>query len=223
MSRVSRTPHAILTMLSLGPRSGYDIQRAFQASMHYFWNESNGQLYPALKSLVASGLARRTPTRAGRSRGRAVYAITARGRRELDRWLGEPAAPPVARNELLLKWFVGWNLPHAVAVRHIERLQAAMDQTLDEFRSIERFLTAEVRTNPDVEFWLIGLRSGVEVVQARRRWCDLALAELERRARRRERAPTPARAARMGKVLQRLERASHGRSLTMRQRPRSRR
>ncbi len=212
MVRTPRTPFAVLTMLSLGPRSGYDIQRGFQASMRHFWNESNGQLYPALKTLVAAGLARRVAASAGAPRGRAVYAITPQGRRALQRWLVEAAAPPVARNEMLLKWFVGWNLPYPAAVRHVERLRMVMDETLDQFRTAEALLAAELKANPDVEYWLVALRSGVEVVGARRRWCDLALASLGRQARRRTRASLSARAARMGRVLERLERGLNGKA-----------
>ncbi len=80
MARASRTPYAVLTMLSLDPRSRYDIQRAFQASMRYFWNESNGQLYPALRTLVTAGPAARTRPSARTARTPSTPSPPAAGR-----------------------------------------------------------------------------------------------------------------------------------------------
>jgi DNA-binding PadR family transcriptional regulator len=38
-------------MLSLRPMSGYDIRKTVQESIRFFWSESYGQIYPALKRL----------------------------------------------------------------------------------------------------------------------------------------------------------------------------
>ncbi|HEY3155376.1 MAG TPA: PadR family transcriptional regulator, partial [Candidatus Eisenbacteria bacterium] len=65
-ARTRSTPYAILGMLSFAPMSGYDIRKEAASSIGYFWSESYGQIYPALRELQARGLAkRRADRRAG--------------------------------------------------------------------------------------------------------------------------------------------------------------
>jgi PadR family transcriptional regulator, regulatory protein AphA len=51
--------YAILGMLSLRPMSGYDTRKTVQESIRFFWSESYGQIYPALKRLEAQKLVER--------------------------------------------------------------------------------------------------------------------------------------------------------------------
>lgn len=51
-----QTEYVILGLLSESPLTGYQIKRIIDVRFHFFWNESYGQLYPALKSLNATGL-----------------------------------------------------------------------------------------------------------------------------------------------------------------------
>jgi len=79
-ARARSTPYAVLGMLSLAPMSGYDIRKESEQSIGYFWSESYGQIYPALRELKAEGLIRRRPGKSGGNRDRQVYEITERGR-----------------------------------------------------------------------------------------------------------------------------------------------
>src|SRR2546425_13255088 len=105
ISRSRSTPFAILGMLSFYPMSGYVIRKEAASSIGYLWNESYGQIYPALRELQARGLAKRPADRHAGHRDRQVYEITERGREALHLWRAElPRAMPL-RNELLLKLF----------------------------------------------------------------------------------------------------------------------
>src|SRR2546430_11996373 len=46
----------VLGMLSLGPRSGYDIKAVVDRSTRFFWAASYGQIYPELRRLEEDGL-----------------------------------------------------------------------------------------------------------------------------------------------------------------------
>ncbi|UCB53625.1 MAG: PadR family transcriptional regulator, partial [Candidatus Zixiibacteriota bacterium] len=48
MPRANKTEFAVLGLLSLSPMSGYDMKAFISQSIGYFWQESYGQLYPAL-------------------------------------------------------------------------------------------------------------------------------------------------------------------------------
>ena len=70
----TKSKYAILGMLSIRPMSGYDVRKEIQESISNFWTESYGQIYPALKSLVAEKLVTRTVQRGVGKPDRHVYA-----------------------------------------------------------------------------------------------------------------------------------------------------
>ena len=92
----SKTPFAILGLLSWQPMSGYDIKKLVDMGLQHFWNESYGQLYPTLDKLVANGLATRSEETSSGGRRRRVYSITAAGRRAFIDWLREEEADHLA-------------------------------------------------------------------------------------------------------------------------------
>src|SRR5260221_14733511 len=102
-ARTRSTPYAVLGMLSLAPMSGYDIRKEAESSIGYFWSESFGQLYPALRELRAQGWIRLRAGRRGGSRERHVYEITEPGREALAARRAEPRRDPPCRTLLLLK------------------------------------------------------------------------------------------------------------------------
>lgn len=183
MARANKSKHAILAMLSLGPRSGYDIERDLRRSVSHFWNESYGQIYPTLKALAAEGLATvHEEPQEGRP-DRKIYTITGRGKESLQRWFEAPPEPPPVRNEMLLKLFVGWQAPADVLEAHVSELLEYFSRELEQFEVYERFLKEQARENPDALYWLITVRSGQLYMQARRQWCEETLPLLQTIAR----------------------------------------
>ena len=87
---------SLLGMLSLGPMSGYDLRQMIERSTANFWNESFGQIYPALKKLMESGLVTMEEQRPEGQRLRKVYRLTAEGKKKLNaesqRWARLSAA-----------------------------------------------------------------------------------------------------------------------------------
>ena len=58
---MNKTRFAVLGLLSIRPMSGYDLKHTIEASTRNFWNESYGQIYPALRALADAGLVMRQP------------------------------------------------------------------------------------------------------------------------------------------------------------------
>jgi len=104
MDGLSNTAYVILGMLRSGPRSGYEIKAAVDNSTRFFWAASYGQIYPELSKLGEAGLIDGTAAPRG-GRKRTVYRLTPAGRKELRRWLTEPAETFELRDEGLLKLF----------------------------------------------------------------------------------------------------------------------
>lgn len=169
--RPRSTPYAILGFLSLAPMSGYDIRKEAASSIGYFWSESYGQIYPALRELAAKGWIRRHAGRSGGNRERQVHEITERGRKALAAWRAEPPRDSPVRNELLLKLFFGGGEPVVHEVEWIARLLAEQRDALREFGKIREQLMKEQRDHPSLPFWLMTLSYGEHHARAVIRWC----------------------------------------------------
>ncbi|HLL70167.1 MAG TPA: PadR family transcriptional regulator [Pyrinomonadaceae bacterium] len=180
--RETKSRYAILGMLSIAPMSGYDIKKRVEQSVSNFWTESYGQIYPILKSLVAEKLVTKTVEKGAGKPDRHVYALTERGREELQRWLAEGVTPKAERNELLLKLFFGEEVTCATNISHIEQYRELQRGLLERYKAIEKEIKAEYADNSNLPYWLLTVSYGRHVSQALLDWCDESLAKLKKMA-----------------------------------------
>lgn len=176
-ARTNRTRFTLLALLSLEPMSGYDMRKFIEMSIGHFWHESYGQIYPTLKRLHREGLIEEQPTAGGTHPRRTVYRLTASGRKALHRWLREPAAPPVLRNELLLKLFFGPELAPEENVRQLEAYRDGQRAVLDYYHASLAALEG-YRDSPYYPYWRAIGEGGVAITEARIRWCERTLERL---------------------------------------------
>lgn len=190
--KTNRTQWVILGLLAHEPMSGYDIRRAIDETIGFFWHESFGQIYPVLASLARRGLIRRSSARSDGPRRRRTYAITPKGRQALVTWLHQPPERETVRNELLLKTFFSHALPSPVLRSYIEAFLARQHTLADYYaRGVEEIAT--VTDARQRRAWMLTVRAGQLVVDARIRWAKEALTMLEHDA------PLPLPAKRSGK------------------------
>lgn len=102
--RLNGTAVVILGLLTLRPRSGYEIKKTVDRSTRFFWSASYAQIYPELLRLAEAGLVegRKAPTG---GRQRTVYQVTNAGRAEFQTWLADPSFTLEIRDEGMLKLF----------------------------------------------------------------------------------------------------------------------
>lgn len=98
------TSYALLGLLGLRPWTTYELTKQVQRSLGWFWPRAERKLYEEPKRLVEAGWASASRQMTG-ARPRTVYSVTRAGRRALQRWLGEPPAPPTLEFEGLVKVF----------------------------------------------------------------------------------------------------------------------
>lgn len=111
--------HVILTMLSERDATGYDIARAFDESLAFFWNASHQQLYRDLKALEREGLVAATLVEQTHRPDKKVYCLTPAGRKQHETWLCKPVETRV-NSVLLVKL---WGLVDAEPVRALTLLR----------------------------------------------------------------------------------------------------
>lgn len=96
--------HVILTVLSERDATGYEIAKAFDESLAFFWNASHQQLYRDLKALEREGLVTATLFEQAHRPDKKVYCITAAGRQQQAVWLSEPVETRVNSVLLVKLW-----------------------------------------------------------------------------------------------------------------------
>jgi DNA-binding PadR family transcriptional regulator len=123
--------HALLALLSEGPKYGLQLREEFEARTGEIWPLNVGQVYTTLQRLERDGLVESDGT--GDEGAQKGFRITADGERELASWLRTPpdlAAPP--RDELVMKVLVAMRMPgtdvHEVVQVHRRYLVELMQQ-----------------------------------------------------------------------------------------------
>jgi DNA-binding PadR family transcriptional regulator len=103
-------PHALLALLSEGPKYGLRLQHEFESRTGEVWPLNVGQVYTTLQRLERDGLVETDDGEGERSRKR--YRITPTGDRELAEWLRTPPdLVPPPRDELVIKVLVALQMP----------------------------------------------------------------------------------------------------------------
>ena len=151
-----------------GDVSGYDVKKASDRSVGYFWAPARSQIYAVLPRLVKAGLATsRKVVQSGRP-DKQVYRITRKGRKAVREWL---ETSDDSEDTFLLRVFYGDLMSKEALVALIERERELSKTRLTQFRAIER-------TGPDYHPHLT-LRWGLAYRRATLRWADEVLRELE--------------------------------------------
>jgi DNA-binding PadR family transcriptional regulator len=102
-------PHALLALLSEGPKYGLRLQNEFQSRTGEVWPLNVGQVYTTLQRLERDGLVE-SDDEGERSQKR--YRITSTGERDLADWLRTPPElVPPPRDELVIKVLVALQVP----------------------------------------------------------------------------------------------------------------
>lgn len=104
--------HALLALLSEGPKYGLQLGQEFEARTGEVWPLNVGQVYTTLQRLERDGLVESDGT--GEDGPQKAFRITADGEKELAGWLRTPpdlSSPP--RDDLVMKVLVARQLPGA--------------------------------------------------------------------------------------------------------------
>jgi len=179
VAKTNKTDFALLGILNTEPMSGYDLRSYIQQSIGYFWQESYGQIYPALRRLHAKRLVSKERAEKSQGPARYVYSITAKGKSVLAQWLASEPEPETVRNELLLRLFFGVMGERTHQMRHVESLLERQRHRLSQFEMVERELQQQHTDDPGYLYWSSTLSYGLHITRARVAWCEETLAWLK--------------------------------------------
>src|SRR5688572_6463757 len=166
---------AVLGLVALEPRSGYDVKRIVDRSVRHFWAASYGQIYPELRRLEeAAWIAGDDAPRGGRSRR--VYRITPEGRTALEAWLHGPETRVELRDESLLRLFFADTLPDEHALGLLRGRREGYRQMLAYLRSLDD------GEGVDPPFVDLVYRWGIDYCEWGIEWCNRQESRMRRAA-----------------------------------------
>jgi DNA-binding PadR family transcriptional regulator len=175
--------HALLALLSEGPKYGLQLGQEFEARTGDVWPLNMGQVYTTLQRLERDGLVESDDT--GEDGPQKAYRITSEGVSELHGWLHRPpdlSSPP--RDELVIKVLVAARLPGVDVAAIVQTHRRHLVEVMHEYTVLK-----EDAADDDVGLLLVA-DAEIFRLDAMIRWLDAADARLARLP-----APAPAAAA----------------------------
>lgn len=135
----------ILGFLSYAPMSGYDLAKAFDSSLKFFWRAQNSQIYLELKKLKKLGYVSDQMVVQSERPNKRLFSVTEEGRRAFLEWLAQGGGEEATqfKSAFLMKIFFGGNLPPAQSAAILGQFKKDCEAYLNRMdsvpESIERY------------------------------------------------------------------------------------
>ncbi len=127
----------LLGFLRRGDCTGYELKKAMDESVGFFFGSSYGSIYPALKELESSGLVEvREVVQSGKP-NKKVYSITPEGEERFQAQLEERPAADSFRSEFLMHLFFGGQKESGRLLALISDYRASQEDKLVRLREVE--------------------------------------------------------------------------------------
>jgi len=165
--------HALLALLSEGPKYGLQLRHEFEARTGEVWPLNVGQVYTTLQRLERDGLVESD----GSDGPQNVFTITAEGDGELAAWLRTPPeVMPPPRDELVIKVLVAIRVPGVDVAELLQVHRRHLVEAMQEYTHVKGDMSPD-----DVELGLV-VDSELFRIEAAVRWLDAADARLRQRS-----------------------------------------
>ncbi|MBF6214721.1 PadR family transcriptional regulator [Nocardia puris] len=185
---------AVLAALMDGEASGYDLAKAFDASVANYWMATPQQLYKELERMTADGLIEARVVEQERRPNKKLHSISDTGRQVLRDFIADATKPAAIRDDMLVK-VQGMETGDSEAVEAVlvERMGWARAKLaryerrrtrLLAGRSEQAYLTESDRIGP-----YLTLLRGIAFEQENIRWAEFALGVIRRRREATDAAP----------------------------------
>src|ERR1700741_726657 len=170
-----RVPHALLALLSEGPKYGLQLRQEFEANTGQVWPLNVGQVYTTLQRLWRDRLVTAADPEPGAPGPPKAYRITEPGSAELAQWLRVPpdlSTPP--RDDLVMKVLIAVRVPGTDVSEVIQAHRRYLIQLMQEWTRLK-----EDDNGRDLAFSLV-VDSELFRIDSVVRWLDAAEARLRR-------------------------------------------
>jgi DNA-binding PadR family transcriptional regulator len=162
--------HALLALLSEGPKYGLQLRQEFESRTGEVWPLNVGQVYTTLQRLERDGFVESDGSEGPQN----VFSITPEGSHELATWLRTPPdVVPPPRDELVIKVLVATRVPGVDVPELLQVHRRHMVEAMQEYTHVKGEMSPD-----DVELGLV-VDSELFRIEAIVRWIDAADARLK--------------------------------------------
>ncbi|SNT28495.1 Virulence activator alpha C-term [Anaerovirgula multivorans] len=180
--------HGLLGLLNYGSMTGYELDKAFKASLSFFWQAKTSQVYRELDAMERIGWLISERIMQTEKPNKRVYTITDRGKEEFLNWMSFPEldiadAMRVKSAFLMRIFFAG----ETSIEQSLEMLRAYRAKCLESKEALKIACAASseygviVDDDEKSKFWDISILYGEAFYDASFHWADKAIAILEGR------------------------------------------
>ncbi len=169
--------HSILAILSFWPSTGYNIKAEFEhKAAGLYWGMSYGSIYPKLKKLEEQGYIY-TINEEAEGRRKKQYELTAKGWKELEKWLRLTPASPVVKDELLMKMST-WHedMDDEVLIGHLLKRKEATEDLLKFVKDWPTNGTSYIS-----DYGILAIRYGEARLEAELKWIEESIQALQKK------------------------------------------
>lgn len=176
-----QTDYVILGLLGERPMSGYEIKKVVDIRFGFFWNESFGQIFPALKRLFEEGLIAEAVAEEKGGHSRKLYRATPNGVAALQSWLAQPVEKETYRLEILLKLYFSTYADPDVMLGHVSAFEESHLRQLEILNLFQKELEGILDLDENHREILRVIDCGQKVNRAYLDWCRETTAYLEKK------------------------------------------
>ena len=179
-------PHMILGILKYRALSGYDLNKAFQASIQHFWNTEQSQIYRALHKMHEQGWVAIEHVVQADVPDKKIYHLTEAGRIELQRWIVSSLPIPTLHEGWLGQLFFGAEADVHALQRLLEERIAVMQALIENYETNVAVgglrYAAEFDAHDELAYWMLTLDYGIQKARFDLQWAEAAIDKLQQMA-----------------------------------------
>ena len=173
----------ILGFLNYKPMSGYDLVKAFESSLEFFWHAQNSHIYLELKKLEQKGYICGETVIQSERPNKKIFSITDTGRKEFMNWLAEGGGEDAThfKSAFLMKVFFSGNMTPTQSADMLRKFKTDCESYLKRMdsipKSIEKYSsdTAIYQTI----YWQFTADFGYSYIKTCIEWANRCIEKLE--------------------------------------------
>ncbi|MDE6846009.1 MAG: PadR family transcriptional regulator [Lachnospiraceae bacterium] len=177
-------PFGILGFLNYEPMSGYDLVKAFESSLDFFWHAQSSHIYLELKKLEKQGyICGETVIQSDRPNKR-IFSITDTGRKAFMDWLAEGSGEESThfKNAFLIKVFFSGNMTPRQSADMLKKYKADCEAYLTKMGSVPESME---KYGADMEsyltiYWQFTADYGYSYIKSCIDWAQRCIEKLEK-------------------------------------------
>lgn len=175
--------HGVLGFLNYGKMSGYDLAKAFNSSVQFFWHAQNSQIYLVLDKLEKQGFVTHELIIQSDKPNKKLYCITESGRNEFIRWLSDENGnhSNEFKSAFLMKVFFSGNVSPKQSINMLKKFAEDCKSYLNSMDSIPESIEsygAEV-PNHNKLYWQFTADYGYMYTNMCISWAESCIKKLE--------------------------------------------